>query len=346
MITLSLTTSLALLALAPAQQGNQRIPQGIQRTSEARTEPAPGTELRLFDIAPLSGERRLRALIDGLVATSDPTRLEAALAQLQGVESLGQRVRSTADSIAATVRELIQPPLQAPVQRVDSLGNGTLALVGSAQQQAWLAEFLAAGSAFDGLISVEAKIIVFDRGGLERFTRARSGEVLAPEQLADLLRALSAAGVEAVTAPSVTTFPFQEAMLSVLDQVAYVRDYELKVIPEQDAEIADPIIDVVDSGITLQLRAIPLAHEQLSVFASLVYVDLARPIPTKTLTLGAGHNPVTIQLPEVTKVKLEGRFALRSGETLLLATSDPKGEKEVLALLQVRTMPAERPSER
>ena len=108
-----------------------------------------------------------------------------------------------------------------------------------------------------------------------------------------------------------------------------------------DAEIADPIIDIVESGVKMDLRGVPLADQKLGVFARLEYSTLEEPIPSFQTSIGARGHVVTIQLPKVTKVKLEGRFEVLPGETLLLATVDPTGETEVLALLRATRIEAE-----
>ena len=42
--------------------------------------------------------------------------------------------------------------------------------------------------------------------------------------------------------------PSRRAHVSVTNQTAYVRDYELTILPGLDEEIVDPVIDVAPDG--------------------------------------------------------------------------------------------------
>ncbi|TDJ68655.1 MAG: hypothetical protein E2O39_12850 [Planctomycetota bacterium] len=332
-----LSTPALVIALLAAQDSGRRVP--ILATDEAQTYEAkslaPDTALRLYDVGHLTGHTRLRDLLAGFADTANRIEIEGAIARLERLERLRTEVRSTTDSLVATIREMISPPLQEDIQRVDHLDRGSLALVGTRVQHEWLAQFLEAASGFNGLIDVQASIYVLEEGGLAELSQVRSGEVLSPAQVTALVGELELADVTAVTSPRVTTFPFQEAQLSIIEQVAYIKDYELKILPEQSVEIADPVIDVVNTGVIMQVRGVPLANHKLGIFASLEYSVLERPIRTIEMTLGAMGHQVTIQLPHVTRVMLEGRFEVLPDETLLLATVDPAGGNEVLALLRV-----------
>ena len=134
---------------------------------------------------------------------------------------------------------------------------------------------------------------------------------------------------------------FQEAQLQAVKQVAYIRDYELKVLADQNVEVADPIIDVAQGGIEMSLRGVPLADGRLSIEADLNYSKLTEPIATFETTIGAMAHPVTIQLPEITRVHVEGRFELFPGETLLMASVDPSATSEALVLVRATLVEAE-----
>ncbi len=324
-----------------AQDEGGRVPAPVVSWSSTETVPA-GTALRLYEARHLTGHARLAELVAAVKDTSSASGVEDALERLENLEHLRTDAERTAASLVAAVREQIDPQLEGRVQRIDHLGLGSLVLVGSPEQHAWLARFLEAASEFDGLIDIQARIYSLPPGQLSKLSRGRSGEVLGGEGVANLLRELERAGVEAVTTPRVATFPFQEASLSVIQQQAYIRDYELKVLPDLDAEVADPVIDVVDSGILMNLRGVPLADGLLGVAVELEYSDLEEPIPTAEIVLGAGKHKVTVQLPQVTKVSLEGSFELAPGETLMLATTDPTGEKEILVLLKATRVEAQR----
>jgi hypothetical protein len=331
-----LSTPVLVVALLTGQDSGQRTPvPASEPLAVIETQAlAADTSIRLYEVGHLTGQERLASHIAAIVETARVVEIEATLERLESLAHVRKEVSSTTESLLATIRELLSPPMEEGIQRVDAVSRGSIALVGTRLQHQWLAEFLASASRFDGMIDVQAQIFVLEVGRLAELSQIRSGEVLNAAQVATLAGELRRLGAEVVTSPRVSTYPFQRAHLSIVEQVAYIKDYELKVLPEQDSEIADPVIDVVSSGVQMQLRGVPLPNQKLSIFASLEYSVLERPIRTFETTLGAMAHSVTIQLPQVTRVQLEGRFEVLPGETLLLATVDPAGEHEVLVLLE------------
>ena len=328
-----------VVTLLGSQEPSERVPVPVELPAE-RPALALGTQLQLYDVATLTGHRQLEDEALAIVEAADLLPAESALLRLERVARRLEEVRSTTNSLLASIREMISPALEEGIQRIELLGGGSLALVGTPAQHHWLEEFLQNARRFDGLIDVQAHIFVLEPGRLDQLSRVRSGEVLERDQVVTLLGALKLAEVDAVTSPRITAFPFQQASLSVVDQLAYIKDYKLVVLPDEDAEVADPVVDVVSSGVEMTIRGIPSLNDELNIFAQLQYSTLERPISTFETTLGASSHPVRIQLPEVTRVKLEGRFGLRPGQTLVLSTRDSAGESEVLALVQVRRVEA------
>ena len=192
-----------VLALLNPQEPGERVPIPAESPAE-RPELAPGTYLRLYDVATLTGQRRLEDAVLEMVETADPVGVDAALVKLERIERRLVEVRSTTDSLLASIREMISPELEKGIQRLDHLGRGSLALVGTAAQHEWLVQFLQTASGFDGLIDVQAHIFVLEPGQLAQLSRTRSGEVLEKAELVVLLRALEQAGVETVTSPRIT----------------------------------------------------------------------------------------------------------------------------------------------
>ncbi|MGK0220448.1 MAG: tetratricopeptide (TPR) repeat protein, partial [Planctomycetota bacterium] len=68
-----------------------------------------------------------------------------------------------------------------------------------------------------------------------------------------ILRAVSKSErIELVTAPRIQVHNNSRANLSVLNQVAYVKDFDVEIA--QAASIADPIVDVIQDGVILDVR--------------------------------------------------------------------------------------------
>ncbi len=101
-----------------------------------------------------------------------------------------------------------------------------------------------------------------------------------------------------VTSPTVQTFSGQRASVQVVNQISYVKDFEIQVV--QGAAIADPVIDVIQEGIVLETSF--LAEPDGRVLRGSAEVKLSavvRPIREVTTKLALGGSAVTFQKPEV-----------------------------------------------
>ncbi len=154
--------------------------------------------------------------------------------------------------------------------------------------------------------------ILTNAGGL-----AASWTYLNDTQLSMVLRAVSKSErVELVTAPRLLVFNTARANIAVLNQVAYVKDFDVEIA--QAASIADPIIDVVQDGVVLDVRPV-VSADRRSVLMELrpTVATLKRPIRQQTTTLGS-QNSVAIELPEVDIQRVRTTVPLPDGGTVLL----------------------------
>ncbi|MEO0650973.1 MAG: hypothetical protein AAFZ65_09870 [Planctomycetota bacterium] len=132
-----------------------------------------------------------------------------------------------------------------------------------------------------------------------------------------VLRAVSKSQrVELVTAPRILIFNTARSNISVKNQQAYVQDYDVEIAT--GASIADPIIAVVEEGVTLDVRPVVSADRQyITLELRPTVATLQRPI--RTLTTGlANLTPVTIQLPELDIQKVRTTVPIPDGGTVLL----------------------------
>ena len=137
-------------------------------------------------------------------------------------------------------------------------------------------------------------------------------------QLQMILRAVSKSErVELVTAPRVLVFNTARSNLTVMNQVAYVQDYDVEIA--QGASIADPIISVVEDGVILDVRPVVSADRRfITLELRPTVAQLRRPIDTFNTTLGASGNTVTIQLPELEISRVRTSVPMPDGGTVLL----------------------------
>jgi type II secretory pathway component GspD/PulD (secretin) len=136
-------------------------------------------------------------------------------------------------------------------------------------------------------------------------------------QLELILRAVSKSErVELVTSPRITVYNTARGNLAVLNQVAYVQDFNVEIA--QGASIADPIVNVVQDGVVLDVRPVVSADRRfITLELRPTIATLKRPIREVTTTLGS-QNSVTIQLPEVEIQKVRTSIPMPDGGTILL----------------------------
>lgn len=136
-------------------------------------------------------------------------------------------------------------------------------------------------------------------------------------QLQLVLRAVSKSErVELVTSPRITVYNTARGNLSVLNQIAYVQDFNVEIA--QAASIADPIVNVVQDGVTLDVRPVVSADRRfITLELRPTIAVLKRPIREVVTTLGS-QNSVTIQLPEVDYQRVRTSIPMPDGGTVLL----------------------------
>ncbi len=137
-------------------------------------------------------------------------------------------------------------------------------------------------------------------------------------QLEMILTAVSKSErVELVTAPQILIYNTARANISVLNQVAYVKDFDVEIA--MGSSIADPIIGVVEDGVVLDVRPAVSADRRFVVLDLRPTVaQLRRPIQTFTTSLGVSGNSVTIHLPELDITKVRTTIPMPDGSTVLL----------------------------
>ena len=134
--------------------------------------------------------------------------------------------------------------------------------------------------------------------------------------------------VELVTAPSVLIYNTARSNLSVMNQLAYVQDFDVEIA--QAASIADPIISVVQDGVVLDVRPVVSADRRyITLELRPTVAELRRPISTFTTSLGVSGNSVTIQLPELDISRVRTSIPMPDGSTVLLGGMKVHEEQDI-----------------
>jgi type II secretory pathway component GspD/PulD (secretin) len=121
-----------------------------------------------------------------------------------------------------------------------------------------------------------------------------------------------------LTAPRLTAFNTQRAHVTVQNQIAYIRDFEVEVA--QTAAIADPIVGVVQDGVILDVTpTVSNDRKWITLELRPTVATLVRPIPTIQTNLGqAASTQVNIQLPELRLQGAETTVRVPDGGTVVI----------------------------
>lgn len=311
-------------------------------TDAVAPEAAGGETLAVYDVCDLTGHAELEALAKDIVndALSQTARVALLEKYRTLVEAGGPRARM--QQFVESIEALISPPFAGGSQQVQALGDDTLTVMGTPAQQQWVRDYLGALRTVTGFYDVKATIYILEEGRLGKLMGGLGSAVLdAPA--AERLRG-EVGDADVLTAPRILVVPGQRATLSVVDQTAYIKDYEVTVLPGQATEIADPVIEVLQTGLVLELDSAPLGKGRAAMKAELSLSHADRPFPEAKVKVGTAGSEVTIQLPEVHSVKATGRFDLTLGNAVAFGTRAPAGgvmgaedneEREVLVVIEV-----------
>ncbi len=121
---------------------------------------------------------------------------------------------------------------------------------------------------------------------------------------------------EQIEAPRLLVYNNVRASMLYLRSLAYIRDFEVEIA--QAAAVANPVIGTVQDGVALDVR--PVVDSEMKFITMEVrptVMSLQLPIPTFTTTLGVGQ-PISIQLPEVTRQTVRTTLTMPDGGTVML----------------------------
>ena len=139
-----------------------------------------------------------------------------------------------------------------------------------------------------------------------------------------------------VNAPRLTIYNNQRANLTLVNQITYVKDYDVEVA--QTAFIADPLVDVIQDGLTLDVRpTVSYDRKYVSLEVQPSLATLVRPIRTFESNLSGLTTPVIIELPEIrfsqaaTTVKVPDGGYVVIGGLKNITTVDRRSEVPILS---------------
>lgn len=144
-----------------------------------------------------------------------------------------------------------------------------------------------------------------------------------------------------VSSPRITVFNTQRSFVSVLNQFAYVKDYDVEVAAQIVA--ADPEIGTVQDGLVLDVRP-TVSHDRRYVTLEMrpTVSFLVKPIPSRTIGLGGSASAeVRIQMPNITlhqaetTVRVPDRGAVVIGGLKTINIQDLRSETPILSKIPI-----------
>ena len=139
-----------------------------------------------------------------------------------------------------------------------------------------------------------------------------------------------------LTSPTITVYNTQRANLTVVNQLSYIQDFDVEVA--QTSFIADPIIGIIQDGLTLDVRpTVSNDRKYITLELQPTVAKLVEPIVTFSTTLGSSFTPVIIQLPELRMQRARTTVRIPDGGSIIIgglkniSTVDRQSETPFLA---------------
>lgn len=254
----------------------------------------------------------------------------------------GRVVRSELEEEAAGLQELverfIEPTLERDRDRVEVTSGGSLVATLTADRHAWLDRFLDEQRRTPGMADIQFQFVAGPRGAFDELVVSANARGEISKQQADLLTTRGRAGgmFEIVHSPRMVVLPRQKASMSVLDEVAYVKDWTIEVVEPGHQTIAAPQVDVAQDGIAVDLRAVALADGRVGAYLEIAQAELERPIATTKVRLPMDPpREVEIARPAVTTMRLRVPLALPRGSTAILRAPLQEQDRDTVVLVRL-----------
>lgn len=233
-----------------------------------------------------------------------------------------------------------QPPLDPRQERIQADEQGWLVCYLRPEQHDWLARFIELQQTHERnwMAMVETGWYTLGARDLAELQLTSSAVLLEDSAHVERFqRLLEQSGAERLSAPSVTTYPGQLADLSALNQVSYVKEYKLEIVEPGRQEIADPVVDVIQEGVTMNVRVLQTGDDLYGLRLACASAEIERPIPTRSFKLSPAHpTEVEVAVPQVRTAKVDATVLVPDGGGVLLVTSGLTNDRSLVILIRFR----------
>lgn len=212
-----------------------------------------------------------------------------------------------------------------------------LLVIGSSAHHAWVEAFLAAQRSNRRPVELSTRMLSLPRQALAAFDLTLKPEprVVGSAEADVLVDRLQQAGARTIASPRLTTFPRERAVMSLLNEQAFVIGWELREVQPGPTKVADPVIDTIAEGSVLDVLALPLQDGTHGLQLDLTVSRLQRPVPTEEVELEPGMPPVQCSFPMVESQRLWTKAALVPGSSVVLAAHDPQDDQALVVVIDL-----------
>lgn len=247
-------------------------------------------------------------------------------------EEAGPSLDQATQALAGLIRGLAEPPIKDD-QTVKCL-NGTLIVSGSGGQQDWIAGFLRQNrDRSSEMIDTEVRClrVPADAKGLDL---GEGTKTIPAHELEAWIERAKTQGADVLTAPRLSTWPLQAGVISILNQLAYVKAYEVyERVEPSGARIVDPIVETVQEGLVIEMCGGLLEGGNVGLQLQIMKTDVERPIATLQTQYGE------IGVPNVQTLRVDSHLKLGPNAAAVFSVAGHKDERLAVIVTARRTAP-------
>jgi hypothetical protein len=253
-------------------------------------------------------------------------------------KSLPSKKLVATQNLADAARRYMQPAFEPDNEQLSAPSEGSLLATLRPDQQAWLTSFLEVQRRTTGLVEISCEVFKGPRGVFREIGLTAPSTVLEDQARVAAFRAQADEHkVDRMTSPRIAAMNGAKASLSVLDQVAYIQDWKLRIVEPGPQEIAEPTINIVQDGYVASMCATAIDDRTYGLDLSFVSSKLERPMQTRKIRLSATNDKeVEIGVPVVAKISFDAGLVLADGASVVFTTASPKPDKDLAIVVTLK----------
>ncbi|MEQ8766886.1 MAG: hypothetical protein RL885_23430 [Planctomycetota bacterium] len=231
-----------------------------------------------------------------------------------------EALRHEGEELARSLSLFVQPALREGTEEIRYLENGSLVALVRWDQQQWIQDQLDRRRLHpDTMILIEWRIALASKELVQELKLGPKSLIL--EHPDEVIEGLMEGGADMVIAPQVMTFDGQRFEISVLNETAYVKEYQVhEAVAPNGQRLVDPIVELVQDGLIIGGRALVLGDDAIGVDLSSKQAKLDKPIPEEETE----HGPVG--RPKVQTIERHTRMTLAPKKTSVYVSEQDDGK--------------------